>query len=255
MSYTNNMTKLLNKIERRLGTSQLNLPEHLRKDKWATIILEDTIPTFSRFFPNKITYTVVPNRDISRDRTHYLIDESIIPGDINILGVRDIKWDDMNSSSVMNDQRYGIYDFANYYSMEDIGMVQMAADTVSLFNNGMFLQFEYPNKIFLKNSAGANLASGMQSFNIELLIEHNANLTSISPTKMETFEALAKADVATWLFNELKYYDQLETVYANIDLKMSELEEAKNSREVVVGDLKDGYISAANENQPIMYTV
>ena len=38
MAYANNMTLLLNKIERRLGTKPLNLPEEIQKDKWADII-------------------------------------------------------------------------------------------------------------------------------------------------------------------------------------------------------------------------
>ena len=39
----NRMTKVLNKIERRLGLSMLPLPDKLSKDKWAEIIEEDSI--------------------------------------------------------------------------------------------------------------------------------------------------------------------------------------------------------------------
>ena len=42
--YSNNMTLLLNKIERRLGTQPLHLPEHLQKDKWGDVIIEDYVP-------------------------------------------------------------------------------------------------------------------------------------------------------------------------------------------------------------------
>ena len=45
--FANNMTKLLNKIERRLGTRPLNLPEHLQKDKWVDVIKEETLVTYS----------------------------------------------------------------------------------------------------------------------------------------------------------------------------------------------------------------
>ena len=50
----NQMTKLLNKIERRLGLQVITLPEKINKDSWHTVIEEDTIPEFSRYFPNKI---------------------------------------------------------------------------------------------------------------------------------------------------------------------------------------------------------
>ena len=49
----NRMTALLDKLERRLGTRQLNLPDYLKKDKWATEVIEnETLDTFSRYFPN-----------------------------------------------------------------------------------------------------------------------------------------------------------------------------------------------------------
>ena len=38
---SNRMTALLNKIERRLGTRALNLPDYLTKDKWATEVIEN----------------------------------------------------------------------------------------------------------------------------------------------------------------------------------------------------------------------
>ena len=54
--YSNNMTLLLEKIEWRLGTQQLNLPDHLGKDKWADIIIKDTLVTFSRYYPHQVRY-------------------------------------------------------------------------------------------------------------------------------------------------------------------------------------------------------
>ena len=57
MPMANRMTKLLNKIERRIGTRWLNLPDDMGKDVWAReVIAVDTIDTFSRFFPHKMLY-------------------------------------------------------------------------------------------------------------------------------------------------------------------------------------------------------
>ena len=72
---------------------------------------------------------------------------------------------------------------------------------------------------------------------------------------METVEALAEADVARFLYEELKYYDGLETVYANIDLKLGDLESKASARADIIAELKDSYVSAANSNQPLMFTV
>ena len=50
--FANNMTLLLNKIENRLGTDMLNLPDHLKKETWAErVVIPDTLVTWSRYFP------------------------------------------------------------------------------------------------------------------------------------------------------------------------------------------------------------
>ena len=72
---------------------------------------------------------------------------------------------------------------------------------------------------------------------------------------METFEALAQADIALYLSRYLSRYDQLETVYAQIDLKLGDLENEASKRDDIINTLKEGYVSAANKNQPIMFTV
>lgn len=84
----NKMTDLLNKIERRLGTIPLNLPDNLKKDKWADIIKSDTIPTFSRFFPHKIRIMIDGSR--IKDGFYY-IDESVTEN-FDIIGVKDLDW-------------------------------------------------------------------------------------------------------------------------------------------------------------------
>lgn len=257
MGYSNNMTNLINKIERRLGTSQMNLPKQLQKSNWGEIIEKDTIPTFSRYIPHKIDYTIDPLKDKYPNENYYLLDENIFNGDVKILGIRDIKWSEFNNSCYfgMATQGYGIYDmYTTPYSLDDIALTQLNADMSGLFNVGLFPEYQYPNKIYIRDAANNNAVSTMRPFKIEVLIEHSPNLTTISPTKMEVFEDLAKSDIAGWLFGELKYYDNLETVLANIDLKLSDLENEKNRRDEYVGILKDSYVSAGNENQPLMYS-
>lgn len=253
MGYTNNMTKLLNKIERRLGTRALNLPDYLKKEKWHEIIIEDTIPTFSRYFPFKIR---MPFTDANRKNgsDYYLIDENMIPGNLNIIGVKDYAWDDPNNSPFVNGGVYGYQDcYTDIYSLEDVAFAQLAANQTSLFNNGLFVEFEPPNKVYIKNSANRNVRFPM--FTLDILIEHTPSLTTIEPTKMETFENLATADVANFLYQELKYYQNLQSVFGDVDIKLDDISNIASTREQVIETLKEGYISAANSNQPLMYTI
>ena len=252
----NKMNNLLNKIERRLGTRQLNLPEYLSKEKWAEeVICNETLDTFSRYFPNSM-HIILDLSQRKRDG-FYVIDEYIHDG-IEVIGVRDIDWSlfSRDSLRLQEAQGYGVYDFmTNNYGMDDIALLQMRADHMSLFNNQIFIEYKPPNMIKLSTVTGADITRGMKSFPIELLIKHAPNLMTIPPTMMEIFEELAEADVAKFLYENLKYYDGLETVYANIDMKVSDLEGKASRREDIVQRLEESHVSAANAHQPLMFTI
>ena len=78
---------------------------------------------------------------------------------------------------------------------------------------------------------------------------------TISPTMMETFEKLAQADIATMLYQQLKYYDGLDTVFANIDLKLDDLRAWSEKRDDIVRELDDAHVSTANEFGSLIMTV
>lgn len=252
----NRMNALLDKLERRLGTKQLNLPDYLTKDKWATeVIANETLDTFSRYFPNSIHIQL----DMSQKTKdgYYLLDE-YVPESVEILGVRDIDWSlfSRDSLRLQEAQGYGVYDFmTNNYGLDDIMLLQMRADHMSLFNNQIFVEYKPPNMIKLSTVTGADITHGMKGFPVEVLIKHANNLMTIPPTMMETFERLAEADVARFLYENLKYYDGLETVYANMDLKISDLEERASRRDEIVEYLDESHVSAANSHQPMIFTV
>ena len=250
----NEMTKLLNKIEHRLGTAQLNLPEYLQKDKWAReVICNETLDTFSRYFPHKIPYVLGPE---NKKGYFYLIDESICESQ-TIIGAGDINWREWSS-------HYPglMYGGVNSYDMmtsgvdfETLADVQMMADHVSAFTNGIYVEFFPPNRLKLNIVVSSSFLTNFQRIPIELFVKHADNLKTIPPSQMEIFERLAASDVATFIFEQLKMYDQLETVYANVDLKLSSLEEKSRERREIVDQLEQSYVSAANRAQPIMLTI
>ena len=142
-----------------------------------------------------------------------------------------------------------------YYNTDDILMLQMRADSLSLYNNSIYVDFEPPNRVRLMSAGGGNISTRINAYPIYIFVEHNPSLTTISATQMETFEALAQADVANFLYKNLKYFDGMETVYANVDLKLQDLETEASKREEILNYIKDSYVSASNKNQPIMFTI
>ena len=250
----NSMTLLLNKIERRLGTQQLNLPDYMSKNVWAKeVICNDTLDTFSRYLPNKMPYVLGPE---NKKNDYYLIDESIC-NNVQILGVGDIDWHAWSA-------HYPglLYGGVNSYDMMTSGVdfetftdIQMMADHVSAFSNGIYLEFVPPNKIKLNIIISSSFLTNYQTIPINLFVKHADNLKTIPPTQMELFERLAISDVATFLYEQLKMYDNLETTYSNIDLKLSSLEEKSRDRQQIIEYLESNYVSAANRNQPVLLTI
>ena len=72
---------------------------------------------------------------------------------------------------------------------------------------------------------------------------------------MNIFEDLAKADIANFLYMNLRYYDGLETAYVNLDLKLSELQSEADKREGIIDVLKESAVSLANDEICAIWTV
>jgi len=260
MAMANDMSALLNKIEKRLGLIMLtkHLPKELNKEAWAETIKEDTMVTFSRFFPRKVRFVVnseTCHKVKENNKTVFIIKDEYLGG-AKLLGVIDIDWQDTSSNNISVSQSAGYGYYPNIGGFEDTFVnylqYQMAADNASLYNNNIYVDFEYPNKIMISRAGGMNL--DLDKFVVNLLVAHS-NLSTISPTKMETFEDLAIADVANFLYMNLRYFEGLETIFVNIDLKLSELEQAAGKRESVVDKLQDSYVSASNDSIPYIMTV
>ena len=126
--------------------------------------------------------------------------------------------------------------------------------SLSLFNLGIYIEYIPPNKIKLVSTNNSPV-SKYRPFPLKIFIEHNKDLMTISPTMMETFEKLAMCDVATMLYENLKYYDGMDTVFGNLDLKLDQLQDWMNKRDDVVRELEEAHTTTANENQPIIMTI
>lgn len=236
------MTLLLNRIERKLGTITLDLPDKIGKNYWPTIIKEESIPTFSRYFPYAIT--IIVDRSCKKDE-FYFIDKDV-PAGATILGVQDVNWDIYRANS-----GYDRFAFLQNYGPDQIALTQAAADYTSLFNLGIFPIFLPPNKIRLETTNG-NIYNKAFNFPLRIFIEHPDNLMTIAPTKMETFEQLCMCDVAIFLYHQLKYYDEVDSSFITTSLKLDVLQEYANKRPEIIERLENAYVSQANDDQPSM---
>lgn len=255
--YQNNISKLVDKIEWRLGLIPLtkHLPEEFGKNAWANVIKEDTLLTYSRYCPRKWSFKVTETTAPKKEGWYY-IDEDYL-GNQPILGVGDIDWTKFGNRSIGLAQTfgYGTIDagLAANYTIDDVMGMKMRADYASMFSNQIIPEFEAPNKIRLVATGNYDVSIG--EFNIILFLKHLDSLTSIPATAMEKFEQLAQADVASFLANNLKYWDNFETVFSTIDLKMGNLENEASKRDNIIEYLESNYVNAANKAIPLIMTV
>ena len=264
MALSNDMTTLLNKIERRLGLVTLGefLPEHLKKPEWGKIIMEDSLVTFSRYFPQQ--FKMIINDDTCEKRLdretntmwYYIKDEVL--KDTKLLGIKDIDWTDTSSANnSLTNGSVGTYYYPTSIACpaatyESIITLQTYADFASLYNRGIVIDFQYPNKFCLKGLGNTNY--DLSTFVVVLLVEHKS-LSTISPTKMNSFEKLCEADIALFLCNELKYFDGFNTAYIDIDLKLSELQDAAGRRNDIIELYENNYTTMANDSVPAIWTI
>jgi hypothetical protein len=255
--YQNNLSKLIDKIERRLGLLPLtpHLPKEFGKDVWADVIKDDTLLTYSRYCPRRFSFKVTEQTAPKRGGWYY-IDEDYV-GSQTILGVGDIDWTVFGNRSIGLAQTfgYGTVDagLAANFTLDDIMGMKSRADYASLFSNQLIPLFEPPNKIRLVATGNYDVDIG--EFNIILYLKHLESLVSIPPTAMEKFEQLAQADVAGFLVNNLKYWDNFETIFSTTDLKLANLETEYGKRDSVIDYLESNYVSAGNKAIPLIMTV
>lgn len=250
--FANNMTRVLNNIETLLGLKMIQLPDKLAKDKWPEDVIQPiTIHTFSAYYPNQVKYRISSDHPM-KDGWYYIDEDRV--GGLTILGIQDIDWSAFGQEATAGP--YGIYDTAfTNFGLADIACMQAAADVSSLFNNNIFIEYKEPNMFRLVSAVGNRTLNIMRDYDIKIITEHSPNLTTISPTIMQTFEDLARADVAGYLYNNLKYWDGLETAYATLDLKLDKLEQESAKRDDIIQILKDTYVSAANNTIPYIMTI
>ena len=180
-----------------------------------------------------------------------------MPEGTKIIGVKDLDWSQYRADSgiIKNNINYGTWDFvATEYGAADIALSQARADYCSLFNLGIYIQEVPPNKIKLVSVNGSPV-NQYANFPVAVFIEQPDNLLGISPTMMETFEKLAFCDIAIFLYNNLKYYDGTDTVFATLDLKLDLLSDWASKRDDIVQLLDEAHVSTANEYQSMIMCV
>jgi len=118
----------------------------------------------------------------------------------------------------------------------DMAMMQANADLVSVAAPPITFKFEEPNLLHLYN-----FATAFGIVDIEIGYEHAQNLSTIPLTSWESFLDLARIDVKNFLYNTLKHYNEIQSAYGTISLKIDEWSNAESERHELVERWRDIY--------------
>ena len=253
----NEVDKLLKLIANRLGTKAWKLPKEIDVPTWMDEVIEpETLETFSCYLPHMVRINVSTKK---KKDGYCLIDQELFNGE-RILGVRDVAFDQFGQDSLYIQQAagLGVYDYmstASSLSMDDVGLLQMRADLVSIFNNQIYLDFKEPNMVKITSVTGADVSNSLAEMPIDVFIKHPSNLMTIPATQMPLFKNMATADVANYILAYVNQFNDIETVFGTADVKLNTIEQWAGKKEDFENELKAGYVNPANKNQPIIYTV
>jgi hypothetical protein len=226
-----NKALLLGKTKRKLGIFYFKLP--IEDKDLLTIVDEDTIPTYSIYFPQEVKATITESDRVPGKQNTFYIDEKHIGTEVNIVDIELISgtYDPMSTAMF---RPMSPFDAMN---------MQMHLDLTSAVADPIAYKFYPPNEIEI---IGGRVMLG--TFYANLLVTHNKLLTSIRPSQVDSFTKLAILDTKIFLYQNLKHFDQMETTFGTINLKIDDWANAETEREELISQWNDKYLANRSRN-------
>ena len=226
---------ILRKAKRLLGIKTFKLP--FDDDELLEIMMEDTLPTFSKYFPRYLTFPInlskcrrakyrVADNDRMNNRKAYHLDLSQFGSDIVPIDIEDI---DYNYSNLSDDIMYQdmIQGSGSPYDIMTNSFGR--ATVVAGLNNEPIHRFEAPDILILDRREYGEIFGG--SVYITFLVLHSADLSTINLSYIDYFTKLYMIDLQISLYETLKHCDKIDTTFGEIDLKIDDWQDAKSKRE------------------------
>jgi hypothetical protein len=230
-----NLSTLITRIKARCGLYAIALPFENADEAIKEVIENVTLRTFSTYCPyyENFRFELTSLERIEKNANYetYLLPDVFSKREI--MFVRDVRYDESDMS--------GLGYWGGGVPLLHGNMMRQAM----LSNAGMQLtnrvipkmtfKYEHPRKVTLYNI----LASSKVVF--ELAFMHDKSLASISPTEEESFFQLAILDVQDMLYQTLKHYNNIQTAFGNIDMKLDEWAQADDKRKQLLDEWDNVY--------------
>lgn len=227
---------MITRIKINCGIYSIALPVDNADEIIRDTIVNITRPVFSIYCPycEKIRFNLTKDLKCIEKYANY--ETYLLPDIFNnreLLYVKDVYYDETDSS----DLGYwgGGIPIMHGNMMRQAMLSNASLSLVNRMIPKISFEYEHPRKVTLYNV----LSSAKIVF--ELALEHDKSLVSITPTSTESFYELAILDVKDALYQIMKHYNDINTAYGNINLKLDDWASAADKRESLLNEWKDSY--------------
>lgn len=226
-----NATSILRHIERKLGASHHLL--ELSQDDIIDTVVQETLPTFSNYFPYFDQLNVNPGQDNVPGHMGWYF----LRTEFEVLGV---------SKVLINYIESGIPNLSAYYS--NPFDMQLLSDMESAVLNPTTFKYRAPDKveIFPKNTY-------IQSMYVEIKCIHPKHFQTIPMNLREEFLKLAHYDVCESLYPIRRRFQNIGTTFGSLDLFMEQLENAADKKEELLEKWKTNVLKNSNRKKLFIY--
>ena len=237
-----NVSEILTMVKMDIGIYAVPLPFENPDNVLFDVIKMKSLRTFSNLFPHQVEFVMDLN-DLevlreSCDEKSYILPNLF--GDRPIISV--LKVDPYNN--LYNGNYFGgnpiITNSASLYQDAMLGMA--GYDLLSTIAPPFTFKFTAPSTLTLYN-----IGSFADKIKIRLAYAHAENLSTIKPTMEESFYELVKLDIKAFLYNNLKFYNNIQTSFATINLMIDEWSGAEQERKELVEKWTDEYHLEADQ--------
>lgn len=231
-----NLSQLMTRIKMDLGIYVVPLPFENPEKALNDVIILKTLPVFSQFVPRRWEETV---------SIHDLrcIDENVdvatyeLPAHLFYMPIVSImECEPVNS--MFNGAYYSGTPILSGTTdlFEDMMLGGATYDLMSALAPAFSYDFIRPNKLRIYN-----MTCYLDKIRMVIGYQHAENLSTIPVDAEQSFYDLALLDVKSFLYNNLKFYDEINTAYGSVRLRIDEWQQAESQRDDLIRQWSETY--------------
>lgn len=226
-------TDVLRYLNRNLGAA-LNIIE-LNEDEMMRVVFQETIPTFSKYFPWHTKIEVDARSQVPGKRNQFFLSED------ELLGLKVIS---IHKGWISQTAFYGYHSMT---TMTDPVSTQLMQDVMSQTQTPITFLWEAPNKIqiypYITNM-------GQSGFTVELNCQIPTHMKTIPMGYREWFLKLALLDVLISIYPiRHRFADSLNTPFGQISLFLEQVDGAKDERQTLLETFQENILKDSDSKK------